>query len=220
MTQRSTIVRPAQATFDQLVRDIRACRVCVEQPTGRPLPHEPRPVVRASPTATIAVCGQAPGTRVHASGLPFDDASGVRLRTWMDVTPDQFYDERRVAFLPMGFCFPGLDTKGGDLPPRRECAVHWREQMIAQMPNVRLMLLVGHHAQRWHLTQANAAPWRRSLSETVRDWRQFVCHGAPPILFPLPHPSWRNTGWLKANPWFDAEVLPVLRTLVREARSG
>ncbi len=214
--------RPLQgrAAFDALLRDIRACRVCIDQPLGKPLPHVPRPVVRASHTATIAVCGQAPGTRVHASGRPFDDASGVRLRAWMGVTPEEFYDERQIAFLPMGFCFPGLDSKGGDLPPRRECAGQWRERMIAQLPRVRLMLLVGHHAQRWHLARATGAPWRQPLSETVRDWRQTVNRTATPTLFPLPHPSWRNTGWLKANPWFDADVLPVLKTLVHEARVG
>jgi uracil-DNA glycosylase len=204
--------------FVRLLRDVRNCRACVDTPIGRPLPHTARPVVRASAHAVIAICGQAPGTRVHASGLPFDDPSGARLRDWMGVTPAEFYDEQVIAFLPMGFCFPGNDAKGGDLPPRKECAPLWRDKVLHHLPQLQLMLLVGQHAQRWHLSRRFEGPWRPSLSETVQDWRRLVDGDALPTLIPLPHPSWRNTGWLKANPWFAAELLPDLRARVASAR--
>lgn len=203
------------SAYERLVADIRGCRACVVAPAGKPLPHAPRPVVRVAPSARIAVCGQAPGARVHASGIPFDDASGVRLRSWMGVTPAQFYDERKVAILPMGFCFPGNDAKGGDLPPRRECAPLWRDKVLAQLPELELMLLVGQYAQRWHLSRRFERPWRTGLTDTVRDWRTLVHANARPVLIPLPHPSWRNTGWLKANPWFEAELVPELQSRVR-----
>ena len=209
-----------QTELDRLLVEIRGCRACVERPLGRPLPHEPRPVVRVSAAAPIAVCGQAPGTRVHASGLPFDDPSGDRLRQWMGVTREQFYDQRTIAFLPMGFCFPGLDANGGDLPPRRECAALWRARLVDRLPNLRLMLLVGHHAQRWHLGERFGAPWRHSLSATVQDWRRLIADPRPPIMVPLPHPSWRNNSWLAANPWFEAELLPQLRALVTAKRGA
>ena len=208
----------ASSSLDQLFSEIRACRVCVDRPVGKPLPHAPRPVVRASATATIAIYGQAPGTRVHASGLPFNDASGVRLRAWMGVTPEEFYDEAQIAIVPMGFCFPGLDAKGGDLPPRRECAPLWRDRVLEQLPQLRVILLVGLYAQRWHLTQALGKPWRENLTDTVRGWRRLVADRDGPVMIPLPHPSWRNTGWIKANPWFEADLLPELRRLIREAR--
>ena len=189
-----------------LLSRIRACRYCADTPRGKPLPHEPRPVLRISATARIAICGQAPGTRVHASGTPFSDASGDRLRDWMGVTPDEFYNERRIAIVPMGFCFPGLDAKGADLPPRPECAPLWRLQVLAALPDIRLTLLVGSYAQRWHLKDAGA-----DMTSTVRHWRRHLAQGS----LPVPHPSWRNTGWLRKNPWFEADVLPVLRQNVR-----
>jgi len=168
-------------------------------------------VLRVSASARICVCGQAPGTRVHASGIPFNDPSGDRLRDWMGVTPAEFYDESRIAIVPMGFCFPGLDAKGGDLPPRRECARTWRAELFDALPRFDLILLVGHHAQKWHLgPQA-----RRNLTETVADWRSYAEREATPRYLPLPHPSWRNSGWLKRNPWFEAEVVPYLRAEVR-----
>ena len=139
--------------LEALLGEIRACRVCVEQPRGKALPHEPRPVVRARRVRGIAICGQAPGTRVHASGIPFLDPSGDRLRAWMGVTPEAFYDEDRVAIVPMGFCFPGLDAHGSDLPPRRECAPLWRPRLLAELPRVRLVLAVGGYAQRWHIAE-------------------------------------------------------------------
>lgn len=195
----------------RLLAEIRACRVCVERPTGRPLAHEPRPVLRVASTARIAVCSQAPGTRVHASGTPFTDASGDRLRAWMGVTPEEFYDQARVAFVPMGFCFPGLDAHGSDLPPRKECAPLWRSRVMALLPRVELMLLVGSYAQRWHLSQAR----RDTLTDTVARWREIAAAGPGARHVPLPHPSWRNTAWVKRHPWFEAELLPALRADVR-----
>ncbi len=153
------------------------------------------------------IVGQAPGTRVHASGIPFDDPSGVRLRDWLGLTPDEFYDEARVAILPMGFCFPGLNDKGADLPPRRICAPTWRARLDPQFAAVKLKVLVGSYSQRWHL----GARRRESLTETVAHWRDYG-----PEFVPLPHPSWRNNAWLKRNPWFERELLPVLRRRVRE----
>jgi uracil-DNA glycosylase len=200
------------ADLDALVAGIRACRVCRDAPAGKALPHEPRPVVRVASTARIAICGQAPGVRVHNSGLPFDDPSGDRLRGWMGTTRAEFYDEALVAFVPMGFCFPGHDAKKGDLPPRRECARLWRTKLFAHLPNLQLMLLIGRHAQNWHLADGLAAP---NLSATVADWRRIYDSGTTPRLIVLPHPSWRNSGWLNRNPWFAADVLPVLQTDVR-----
>lgn len=159
--------------------------------------------------ARLAITGQAPGTRVHASGRPFTDPSGDRLRAWLGIGEDVFYDERRVAIVPMGFCFPGLDAKGGDLPPRRECAKTWRALVLAELANVELLLLVGQYAQRWHLARGHARGL--SLTQTVKDWRRILEQTTGPRLLPLPHPSWRNNAWLKANPWFESELLPVLR---------
>ncbi|MGE0629006.1 MAG: uracil-DNA glycosylase family protein [Hyphomicrobiaceae bacterium] len=197
--------------FAKLLKEIKACRLCIEQPFGRPLPHEPRPVLLASPRARIGVFGQAPGTRVHASGVPFTDPSGDRLRAWMDVTREEFYDTSRVAIVPMGFCFPGLNLKGGDLPPRRECAPRWRDRVIGALPNLELMLLVGQYAHQWHLGEQR----RRTLTETVEAWREITGASGTLKLFPLPHPSWRNNAWIKKNPWFERELLPVLRAEVR-----
>ena len=196
--------------LEKLVAEIRACRKCAEAPEGKPLPHEPRPVLRVSGTARLCVCGQAPGTRVHASGMPFADPSGARLRDWMGVTKDEFYDTARIAIAPMGFCFPGLDAHGGDLPPRKECAALWRERLFAALPQFELVLAIGQYAQKWHLGARRA----KTMTETVRNWRAFAEDSDQPCL-PLPHPSWRNTGWLKKNPWFEAEVVPYLRREVR-----
>lgn len=189
---------------------IAGCRLCRDVPArgiGDRLPHEPRPVVVLSARARILIAGQAPGLRVHESGLPFNDASGDRLRDWLGVTRDEFYDPERFAILPMGFCFPGYDAKGSDLPPRRECAPLWREAALRAMPQVELVLAIGAHAQGWHM------PGRRlkSMTEAVRSWRDSYFANDGPRVLPLPHPSWRNSGWLKRNAWFEAEVLPVLR---------
>jgi len=198
--------------LDDVVAAIRACRACVERPRGKPLPHEPRPVLRVSATARLAVCSQAPGTRVHASGKPFTDPSGERLRDWMDVTSDEFYDEARVAIVPMGFCFPGQDVKGADLPPRRECAALWHRGLFAALPQIELVLAVGSYAQDFHLGAGRGG----TLQETMLAWREHLKTRRRPRVFPLPHPSWRNNAWLAKNPWFEAELLPVLRREVRK----
>jgi uracil-DNA glycosylase len=199
------------AELESVLAAIRACRHCVEAPQGKPLPHEPRPVLRASSTALLAVCSQAPGTKVHLSGTPFTDRSGDRLREWMGVTAQEFYDEARVAIVPMGFCFPGQDKKGADLPPRRECAKLWHGQLFAALPQLELVLAVGSYAQEWHLGEAAGT----NLQETMLGWREHLKRKRRPRVLPLPHPSWRNNAWLKENPWFETELLPVLRREVR-----
>lgn len=193
-----------------LSAEIRACRICRDAPSGRPLPHEPRPVVVPSSTARILIAGQAPGTKVHLSGKPFTDRSGDRLRDWLDVTQDEFYDPDRFALAPMGFCFPGQDAKGSDLPPRKECAPAWRSQLMALMPQVDLVLTIGIYAQAWHM---GARPG--SLTDTVANWKQIFESSGPCKVVPLPHPSWRNTGWLKKNPWFETDLLPFLKAEIR-----
>jgi len=203
----------AEARLDALLARVRACRICRDAPLRRPLPHAPRPVVRARATARIAICGQAPGTRVHASGVPFSDPSGVRLRRWLGMTDEEFYDESRVAIVPMGFCFPGLTAGGADLPPRQECAPAWRAAVFAELPKVELVLAIGRPAQLWHLGGDAGS----SLTETVARWREFLERPGSPRIAPLPHPSWRNNAWLKKNPWFEEETAPALRRLVRAA---
>lgn len=183
--------------------EVAACRACAADFALTKTAHEPRPVTRLSAAARILIAGQAPGMRVHESGLPFDDRSGDRLRDWMGVDRAAFYDRARIAILPMAFCFPGYDARGADLPPPGRCAALWRERALALLPQIRLTLLVGGHAQKWALRD------RRPLTEIVADWRGF-----DPSLMPLPHPSWRNTGWLKKNPWFEAEAIPALRARV------
>jgi len=194
--------------LEALYQAVKSCRVCVETPKNSPLPHEPRPVLVVSQTARVCICGQAPGVRVHKSGRPFSDPSGERLRHWMGISRDQFYDAALVAILPMGFCFPGLDAKGGDMPPRRECAMQWRHQLLRLMPQLELILPVGLYAQKWHL----GAMARGNLTDTVASWRDVYDPNGVPRYLPLPHPSWRNNGWLKGHPWFERDVLPVLRS--------
>jgi uracil-DNA glycosylase len=184
---------------------IRACRLCEARFATTATAHQPRPVVWFQPGARILVAGQAPGARVHASGRPFTDASGDRLRDWMGVTGAEFYDLSRVAVVPMAFCFPGYDAKGSDLPPPPLCAATWRARVTECLGPLPLTLLVGGAAIRWHLGL-------RDVTAAVADWRAPSARG----VFPLPHPSWRNTGWLKRHPWFQAELLPVLRARVRE----
>lgn len=201
------------AQLDALLSDLRACRVCRDAPlSGSQLPHEPRPVIQASVTARILVAGQAPGTRVHASGKPFTDPSGDRLRSWMDVDGITFYDASRIAIVPMGHCFPGLDARGADLPPRKECAPRWRAPVLAALPEILLVLVIGQYARNWHLPEE-----RGSLTQTVENWRQLLKRDRQPQVIALPHPSWRNSGWLKRHPWFETELLPVLREEVRKA---
>ncbi len=193
----------ARESLPALLKDVRACRIC-----ARALPHGVRPVLRLSSTARICVAGQAPGLRVHNTGIPYNDPSGERLRAWMGMDRDTFYDESRVAIVPMGFCFPGYDKHGGDLPPRPECAAHWHDRIFAAAPEFSLILVVGTYAQRYHFGEDA----KRNVTETVRSWREYGTG-----IVPLPHPSWRNNGWLKKNPWFEKELLPVLRARVARA---
>jgi uracil-DNA glycosylase len=202
---------PPAEQLESLAAAIRACRICRDRPLGQPLAHEPRPVFRVSETATICIASQAPGTRVHASGKPFTDPSGDRLRAWMGVDAATFYDESRIAIVPMGFCFPGQDANGGDLPPRRECAPAWRSGLFAALPRIEFLLAVGSYAHAWHLGPLA----RPTLTETVAAWRQIMAATSGPIVIPLPHPSWRNNGWIKRNPWFEAELIPVVRQEIR-----
>jgi uracil-DNA glycosylase len=205
-----TPMDPPCPSLDVIAEEVRACRLCRDAPRyGAPLPHEPRPVLQVSSAARICIAGQAPGVRVHVSGRPFTDPSGVRLRQWLGIGEEIFYDPKKIALVAMGFCFPGLDAKGGDLPPRRECAEAWRERLFARLPNLELTVLVGQYAQSWHLGATVVA--RRGLTETVGKWRDVYRSGDRPRLMPVPHPSWRNNGWLKRNPWFESELLPALR---------
>ncbi|HEY8382693.1 MAG TPA: uracil-DNA glycosylase family protein [Microvirga sp.] len=198
--------------FDRLAADLRACRVCRDAPRfGAALPHEPRPILQGSAAARLCIASQAPGTRAHASGIPFQDPSGRRLRSWLGLDEAAFYDPGKVAIVPMGSCFPGQDAKGGDLPPRRECAPLWREPLFRALPNLELVLLIGQYAQAWHLGEG----FRDGLTGTVRRWREILDDPRHPRVLPLPHPSWRNNGWLKTHPWFEAELLPVLQAKLR-----
>lgn len=189
---------PPARELDALLAEIRACRICAKS-----LPLGPRPVLRASRTARVALCSQAPGTKVHASGRPFTDRSGDRLREWLAVDSDTFYDERRIAIVPMGFCYPGIDAKGGDRPPRPECRATWHDKLFQALPQIELIVVIGGHAMAYHLGRRR----KPSVRETVAAFREYL-----PRVIPLPHPSWRNNAWLDRNPWFEAELLPVLRT--------
>lgn len=191
-----------------LLRQIASCTLCRDRFAATETGHAPRPVAWLGPSAPILIAGQAPGARVHASGVPFDDPSGDRLRDWMGLDRASFYDRDKVSILPMAFCFPGY-RKGADLPPPAICAKTWRAQSLAVHTDIRLILLIGGHAQRWHL--GTKAPVR----DVVRDWQATI-----PAVLPLPHPSWRNTGWLKRNPWFERDVLTWLRQRVGEVLEG
>jgi uracil-DNA glycosylase len=180
---------------------VRACTLCAAH-----LPLGPRPVLQIHPNARILIAGQAPGRNVHKSGIPFQDASGDRLREWMGVDDKTFYDPAQIALLPMGFCYPGTG-KSGDLPPRPECAAAWRVKLMALLVNVKLTLIIGQYAHAWHLREQQGP----TLTETVQRWREYW-----PSSLPLPHPSPRNNIWLKRNPWFEQEVLPPLRRRVRQ----
>ena len=191
-----------------LLREIDACRLCADRFAATATGHAPRPVPWFAPGARLLIAGQAPGARVHASGVPFDDASGDRLRDWLGLDRATFYDRARVAIVPMAFCFPGYDVKGADLPPPPICRATWHDRVMAVLDTVRLRVLVGAHAHRYHLGS------RAGVTQTVRDWRDQA-----PGTFALPHPSWRNTGWLRKNPWFAQDLLPVLRARVKEVLS-
>ena len=187
--------------FSQLIESVRQCRICEKS-----LPLGPRPVLQIHRQAKILIAGQAPGRRVHESGIPFDDPSGDRLREWLGITRESFYDETKIAILPMGFCYPGTG-KSGDLPPRPECAETWRQRLLECLPHIGLTLVIGQYAQRWHLTHTH-----RNLTETVRAWQEYGPH-----TIPLPHPSPRNNIWLKKNPWFSESLLPCLKKMAQDA---
>ena len=189
-------------SLEAVLADIAACRACAPE-----LPHEPRPVVRVSPQTRLLICGQAPGRRVHESGLPFTDPSGDRLRGWMGLDYETFYGRPEIGVAAMAFCFPGTNPKGGDFPPPPRCAQLWRPQLLQQLPQVELTLLVGGYAQEWAL----GGRMQANMTQTVRAWRDYA-----PAILPMPHPSWRNTGWLKRNPWFEDEVTPYLRQRVED----
>jgi uracil-DNA glycosylase len=186
--------------FNALLTRVRDCTICAAD-----LPLGPRPIVRGTPDAKLLLIGQAPGTRVHESGFPWNDPSGERLRDWLQMTPDNFYDESKTAIVPMGFCYPGADAKGGDKPPRPECAPEWHPPLLAGLPNVELTILIGQYAQKRYLEKRR----KKTLTETVRHWREYT-----PDFLPLPHPSWRNNVWVKKNSWFAEEVLPMLQERV------
>lgn len=184
----------------QLLGEIQACKICEQH-----LPLGARPILQFHPSARILIAGQAPGRRVHESGVPFDDASGDRLREWMGITREVFYDPKKIAIMPMGFCYPG-NRKSGDLPPRPECAIAWRQPLLESLNHLELILVIGRYAHAYHLDSANS-----KVTEAVMAWQQYW-----PTRIPLPHPSPRNNRWIRQNPWFEAELLPALRKRVAE----
>jgi uracil-DNA glycosylase len=196
----------AKTRLSALLADIRACRLCEGE-----LAHGVRPVLRMSRTARLCIAGQAPGMRVHNTGIPYNDPSGERLRSWLGIGRDTFYDESRVAIVPMGFCFPGYDDAGADRPPRAECVRTWHDRLFMAAPKFSLVLAIGTYAQAYHLNGRT----KKNVTETVRAWREYG-----PLVIPLPHPSWRNNGWLKKNPWFESELIPHLRARVADALSS
>jgi len=191
-------------SLTSLLKEVRACTLCTKH-----LPQGVRPVLQMHSSAKVLVVGQAPGRKVHESGIPFDDASGERLREWMGVTREVFYDPKQIAILPMGFCYPGTG-KSGDLPPRPECAPAWREKLLQHLDQLEVTLVIGQYAMDYHLPEHKS-----SLTEIVKDWKS-----SWPKVIPLPHPSPRNNIWLKKNPWFEKEVVPKLRKRVSEALKG
>jgi uracil-DNA glycosylase len=195
-----------QESLASLITRARACTLCAAE-----LQHEPRPVFRVTPTARMLIVGQAPGSIVHATGIPWNDRSGDRLRDWTGLDRETFYDATRIAIIPMGLCYPGVDAHGGDKPPIPRCAPTWHPQFRPHLKTLRLTLLVGSYAQKFYLGRA----YRGSLRDTVAAWRD-----VPREFLPLPHPSWRNTAWLKRNPWFEAELVPELRIRVRASLAG
>ena len=191
--------------FSGVLREVRSCNLCIKH-----LPHGVRPVVQLDPNAKILIAGQAPGSKVHKTGIPFDDPSGERLRGWMGVDKELFYDATKIAILPMGFCYPGTG-KSGDLPPRKECAQQWRNKLLELMPNIKLTLVIGKYTIRWHLPNAG----NESLTNTVKSWKTHW-----PSKLPLPHPSPRNNIWLKKNAWFETEIIPVLQKQIKSICSS
>ncbi|AIL12816.1 hypothetical protein IM40_03650 [Candidatus Paracaedimonas acanthamoebae] len=192
----------SQKKFNSLLKQVQTCKLCAST-----FPHEPRPVIRGLPSARLLIIGQAPGTRVQETGMSFNDASGDRLRQWLNIDRDTFYDEAKIAIMPMGLCYPGQNSKGADLPPSPACAPKWHHLFLNFMPQIKLTLLVGMYAQRYYLR-----PYKKlSSTNIIRSWKECL-----PNFFPLPHPSWRNNSWLKKNPWFTQDVLPALQRRVQE----
>ncbi len=208
--RRGSGAEEAAAALAALLDGMRACRICRDAPDGERLPHEPVPVFQVSRTARVAICSQAPGMRAHLAGKPFYDPSGVRLRRWLALDEATFYDAARVAIVPMGCCFPGYDAKGGDKPPRRECRAAWHDRLFPELPRLDLVLSIGIHSMRYHVPGRSRLP----LTRIVADFRAVMAEtaaGPGPLVIPLPHPSWRNNAWLKRHPWFETDLLPVLR---------
>lgn len=201
MTMDTMSARERSMPLERLLQEIGDCQICAAH-----LPHGPRPVLQAAESARLLIISQAPGSKVHRSGVPWNDSSGDRLRFWLGLDASQFYDARHVALVPMGFCYPGTADNGGDKPPRQECAALWHERLIARLSRVELTLLIGQYAQRSYL----GSRAKSSLTETVAAFSEYG-----PKLIPLPHPSWRSAAWMKANPWFEQSVLPQLRKAVR-----
>lgn len=188
-------------SFQSYIEVIRACTLCAHE-----MDRAPNPILQVSESAKVLIAGQAPGNLADTTGKPFNDPSGVRLREWLGVSEVEFYDVSKFAIVPMGFCFPGYDKNGGDRPPMKRCAETWHQELMEKMPKLRFKILIGGYAQRWHL--GKDCP--KTITETVKDWRRWLANG----VFVTPHPSWRNNGWLKRNPWFETELLPELRAAV------
>jgi uracil-DNA glycosylase len=200
-------------SLGHVVAQIRACTACIHPEAAPILPHPPRPILQISDKARLLIAGQAPGNLVNQTGIPFNDPSGDRLRGWLGVDRAVFYDPARIAIAPMGFCFPGYDAHGGDLPPRRECRALWHDRLFDLMPRIETILAIGRHAQDYHLARIGRPPPRAaSVADIVAGWRDTMF--AHPCVIPLPHPSWRNTGWFRRHPWFETELLPALRAEV------
>lgn len=192
----------SQNKFNFLLKEIQACKLCASE-----FAHAPRPIIRGLPSAQLLIISQAPGTRVQETGLSFNDTSGDRLRQWLNIDRHTFYDETKIAIMPMGLCYPGQNSKGADLPPSRVCAPKWHHHFLSLLPHIKLTLLVGMYAQRYYLKSHK----KLSLTNLIHSWKDFL-----PDFFPLPHPSWRNNSWLKKNPWFERDVLPALQQLIQE----
>ena len=189
-------------SFDEIINEVRQCSRCADH-----MHHNPRPIIRGFPTATILIVGQALGLKAHETGLSFNDPSGKRLRAWLEVDRNEFYDESKIAIMPVGLCFPGRNKTGGDLPPLKVCAPLWHQRLLPFFPNIKLTILVGSYAQKLYFKRG----MKISLTDTVRAFEEYL-----PQYFPLPHPSWRNTAWIKRHPWFESILLPRLRKIIRE----
>ena len=208
--------RSDKISFTDIACRIRQCRLCHDSPVyPPPLSVDPNPLFQGSETARLCIAGQAPGLQAHNKGRTFDDPSGNRLREWLGLNWDSFYNPADIAIIPMGFCFPGYDARGTDLPPRRECALLWRKKVFEALPKLELILCIGQYSQNWHM-QKSVRNNQINLTERVRNWRIYLESKEYPRIIPLPHPSWRNNTWLKKNPWFEEEMLPVLRQLIRQ----